>query len=228
MAILILICLLLTLGCARAGYRFLTMRKQGEHRIAFVYKGMAGVCFVTISALLALYRGSISSFRIVAGLVCGLLGDQLLAMRTIYPQRHDLYFCSGAISFSIGHICYLLALGQLMTKPFFTVLPAFGVLVILSLLYMVLQKIHAGKMQMFSILYVGIVALVCAAALCAATQTRTAGTRMLFLGALCFFISDNLLIGYTFGPAKTRKLNIALHITYYMAQLLIGWSILLS
>ena len=49
---------------------------------------------------------------------------------------------------------------------------------------------------------------------------------MFAIGGVSFFLSDNFLGAYSFGPVKSRELNIILHVTYYIAQLSIGWSIL--
>ena len=222
MTLLIIVCLLLTALCCRAGTQFLLQRKQEAHRRAFLYKSIAGSCFVLIGVLLAICRAQ--GWWLAAGLFCGLLGDQLLAMRKIYPQRHDLYFCTGAVAFSVGHIFYIVGISRFFTKPMWVALPAFGVLLILS--FLLTRRADTGRMQLSSLLYVGIVALVCAAALCALIQSPGISTGMLLIGSISFFVSDNLLILQTFGGKQTRGINIWLHITYYLAQLLIGWSIL--
>ena len=226
MAIVVTLCLLLTAGCCWAACLFLSVRKDGNHKKAFVYKGMAGLCFVIIGLILALYRQGTAAWLIAFGLFFGLIGDELLALRNVYPRRHDLYFCSGAVSFTVGHVLYMAAFFRFLEKPLFAALPAFGVLLIISCLYTVSQKVNTGKMKVSSLFYMAIVSFMCAMALCAATQHHGIGTLMLFIGSFSFYISDNLLVTYTFSPRKTRKLNITLHIFYYLAQLLIGWSIL--
>ena len=53
------------------------------------------------------------------------------------------------------------------------------------------------------------------------------GLLLFALGGICFGVSDNVLLAYCYGNSRTWNKNILVHVTYYAAQLLIAWSILL-
>ena len=139
---------LLSLGCAVSGSLFLRAGWREDYRQAFLRKGLAGLYFVLLGAANAFLCPDIS-FRIyvLAGLCFGLVGDELLAMRFIKPERHDYFFSRGASAFAFGHLLYIAALfhhGSSLPLALPVFVLGFGA----SMLYFRVKKVQAGKLQL--------------------------------------------------------------------------------
>lgn len=215
--------LLLTLVCCVSETLFLRRRTAGQHWAAFFLKGLAALCFVGVGLLLSLHthQGSL----VVWGLVFGLVGDQLLALRKIFPAHHNLTFVSGALAFSAGHVCYMAALVSMEEGLLLPALPAFLILVAGSELFAHKAGFSTGSMHLPGLAYIGIEAAMCALALARLWAAPGLSAALFAAGGLFFLVSDNLLCAYSFGSLKTRAVDWWLHITYIAAQLLIAWSI---
>ena len=108
------IALLFTILCALFGAAFVAVCEKGQYRRAFWLKGLAGVCFVAAGLSFAIEQAGPAFPRLIFfGLVFGLIGDQLLALRFIHPERHDVFLISGAAAFAIGHGMYIAAMWSL-------------------------------------------------------------------------------------------------------------------
>ena len=220
---ILIFALLLTLVCPLSEALFLRQRDAGRHWPAFWLKGLAALCFLGTGVLLAsLAQGS---KWVVWGLAFGLAGDQLLALRKIFPARHDLTFAAGTLSFSLGHVCYMAALlGAAPGLP----LPAFPVFLVLvagSEVFARKARFARGKMHLPGLAYIAIEAAMCALALARLWLVPDLSAGLFALGGVSFLISDNLLCAYSFGAMKTKAADRMLHITYIAAQLLIAWSL---
>ena len=97
--------LLLSAGCASCGKRFVGACEDTRYRRAFWLKGAAGLCFLAMG-LLAAEKCANPDFawRVCLGLFLGLVGDELLALRFIYTDKHNEFFSAGAASFAVGHV----------------------------------------------------------------------------------------------------------------------------
>ena len=215
-------CLFLIPLCCISEALFLRSRNLGRHWAAFWLKGLAALCFTATGLLLTLQAGQ--SLVLVMGLVFGLLGDQLLALRKIFPAHHDLTFTSGALSFSLGHVCYMAVLLGLEQGLVLPAVPVFLVLVAGSELFARKAGFSTGKMHLPGLLYIAIEGAMCALALVRLWLAPGLSAALFALGGLLFLVSDNLLCAYSFGRMKTPSVDRWLHITYIAAQLLIAWS----
>lgn len=216
---------LLSLGCAVSGSLFLRAGWREDYRQAFLRKGLAGLYFVLLGAANAFLCPDIS-FRIyvLAGLCFGLVGDELLAMRFIKPERHDYFFSRGASAFAFGHLLYIAALfhhGSSLPLALPVFVLGFGA----SMLYFRVKKVQAGKLQLPSVGYIALVVFMASVACSAAVRGFSVGLLLFAAGGICFAVSDNLLCAYCFGTGHRRSVDRAVHISYYAAQLLIAWSL---
>lgn len=217
---------LLSLDCALFGYLFLKAAVNKEYKKAFWLKGIAGLFFVLLGVLnFALCADKNFAIPVLWGLVFGLLGDQLLAMRFINRDRHDMFFVSGAAAFAVGHGLYIAALFGQDRGAIRLALPIFAVGLLASALYARFKKTNAGKLQSGVIAYIAIVVFMTAVACSAAARHFSAGLLLFAAGGISFSVSDNLLCAYSFGNDKRVSMNRAVHVSYYAAQLLIAWSI---
>ena len=221
------VCFLLLPLCALFCHRFLTACWDRECRSAFWLKGGAGLCFVLTAALLLPWSGDGRySPLILGGLLLGLLGDQLLALRFVWPDRHDQMFLTGTLSFAAGHVLYLLALSRRFPGALTAGLPFWAGLLLLSGLFLLWQRANAGKLQVPGLLYIALVCLMAASACGACLRSREPAALFFALGGLCFVFSDDLLSARCFGKVKkSLGTNRAIHISYYLAQLLIAWTL---
>lgn len=213
------------LGCAVCQRHFLQASRSKDYRLAFFFKGAAGLCFVAVGVLAATEcRSGAFAWRTVSGLLLGLLGDQLLAMRFLRPKQHDMFFALGGVAFALGHAVYISAL--LSLGSFSLCLAAMVMLagLVLSGLYSLLRRPDAGRLQLPGMLYIALVVAMCAIACASAAAEANAGRIMFAVGAGCFVVSDNILCAYCFGNKREQYMNSAIHLTYYAAQLLIGLS----
>ena len=117
-----IIAVVLTALCAVSGGIYLVFCKRKDYRRAFTYKGTAGLCFVVlgllgtdanIRSLLGVGGAApAGAWLVAAGLIFGLLGDQLLALRFICVNKKTQFFAAGAASFAVGHVLYIIALSH--------------------------------------------------------------------------------------------------------------------
>ena len=218
--------ILFSLLCLACGAAYDTLCLNKRYRSAFWLKGIAGMSFIACALSLTMVQPQMEYARwIVFGLVLGLIGDQLLALRHIHHERHDVFFAAGMIAFAAGHAMYLTAMWQLDSGAwlFAMVLLAFGFAA--AAWYVLNSQIDAGKLFIPGMIYLMLVVSV--AAMGAALLLRGQGVRalLMLLGGTAFAVSDCTLTVRSFGPKRTVLQTRIIHATYYTAQLLIAWSI---
>lgn len=222
-----IICTLLTAVCAFIAVYFMKACREKSYKRAAVLKTLAGLCFVLIGLLLAAALSADKRFAwlVAAGLVFGLLGDLLLAIRFMKPERHDLYFVTGALSFAVGHGLYILAMLTKYDAAAAIILTVGIVGLAAAGAYVKGKEADAGRLMVFGSVYMALVVAMGAIAIGAATAAPSAATLLFAVGGVMFPISDSVLSAYSFGPDKRFGLNITVHATYYLAQLCIAWSL---
>lgn len=215
--------ILLVVVCILMAYMFLTASRQHAYRKAFYLKGGAGLCFIAAGALAcAICTDSRFAAFTMAGLILGLAGDQLLALRFVYTKKPQLFFAAGGGAFAVGHILYLFALTHNSN-----ILPAAAAAaatagIAASWLYAKVKKTAGGSMKFLLAGYIVLLSAVNACAWGAAAGSVSPGRLIFAAGTLLFLISDNILFSYCFGPRSTFGMYRAVHGTYYAAQLCIA------
>jgi uncharacterized membrane protein YhhN len=163
---------------------------------------------------------------IIFGLMMGLLGDLVLALRPLQDQKEDKKIIIFGISFfSIGHIFYLIAL--LRYSEFVLLSLIFGVVMVGLIYYMSkILKFDMGKAKIPSLFYTGLIFTMVLQAIVAGNVDNFSTFSILFMsGAMLFAISD-LILAPIYFKGDTRKWMIAFNLmTYYAAQILIASSI---
>ncbi len=214
--------------CVSAGLFVRAYRDQDYVR-GFWLKGAAALFFVATGvALLVEHGGNRFAVLTVLGLVLGLAGDQLLALRLIHMNYHDLFFTIGALSFAAGHVLYILALRLICTLNVAVILLVFVLGALLSFWYAKKTGIDVGEKTPFAVAYIAVVLLMASVAICAAIRSSSVCGWLFAVGGILFSVSDNILCAYSFGRNPIWKMNRDLHIAYYGAQIAIAWSILFS
>lgn len=212
--------------CAAFGAAFTASSIRKTYGRAFWLKGLAGLCFVAVGLSLAIERAGLTYPRLIFfGLVLGLIGDQLLALRHLHTERGTVFFVCGAVAFAIGHVLYLDAMWGVDSGAWLFALPVLAAGLALGGSYLLRQKLDAGRLLVPGVCYIALVMAV--AAMGVSLLLRGQGLRglLLALGGVSFAVSDCVLCVYCFGTERTARGNIIVHATYYAAQLLIAWSI---
>lgn len=212
--------------CAAALALFLRDFKNQKFVRALLFKGISSLCFVTLGAINCFANGaSTVKLLIFIGLCFGLVGDEVIALCQVSPKHDTLSFIGGGLFFLVGHILYIPALVMLGEISWTAVIIAFGLMVSLSLFYESHRGFLAGKTQIPLSLYLGIVTFMGTIAIGVFFKRFTLGAGLFAIGGILFALSDNILFAYKFGNKPKIIQNIALHVAYYIAQLLIACSI---
>ena len=222
---LVLFSFVLFIACAGTVALFLRDYYRQKQLRALIFKGTASLCFLGIGAI-SCFSGSLtpSSILIFVGLCFGLVGDEVIHLCQLFPERDTLFFVGGGSLFLVGHLLYIPAL-LLCGVNWIGVAISFTVMVTLGLIYERKRSFLNGKMKIPLALYLGIVSFMGAVAVGAFVERLTLGAGLFALGGVLFTLSDNILFAYKLGKNPKFIQNILLHAAYYSAQLLIAVSI---
>ena len=125
----------------------------------------------------------------------------------------------------MGHLFYIAAMLTLNGTNFIAVAICFAILVILCVIYENRRKYLVGKLKNSLKLYISVILIFTALGVGTFIHRGTPGTALFALGGGLFTISDNVLFAYKFGNRPRYYQNVILHVTYYLAQFVIAFSI---
>lgn len=206
----------------------------------FTFKMLA--CAVYMAS--GLYAYSLSAktaygVTILAGLVCGWIGDVFLGLDPFTEPRQNkklsmTVFLIGGFFFLLGHIAYIVAFLRLMLERHaFRVLPfllALGGVLLCFALVFGLAKVKAGKLLIPLTIYAVALASMCALAICTALlayKGQSVVQCVLIPAPLLFAFSDVTLAlriadeeRFESLPMRTVSLG-----AYFLAQMLLGLTI---
>ena len=156
---------------------------------------------------------------VLAGLVWGLIGDVCLAL------KGNTAFRAGLISFLLGHILYVVAFAGL-TRPSDWLTLGHLLIVAVSLGVFYWLRPHLGSMFVPVCLYIVVISVMIAAAWVAFLNPELApkGAWALFLGAICFYVSDIFVARDRFVKSQFANRLLGLPL-YYGGQFLIAFSV---
>lgn len=200
---------------------------------SLVLKTTSSVCFILcgIFAIDAVGSSNIN-LLIIAGLVMGLIGDIILDLKVMYPDQGNQFFVFGTCSFAIGHFFYFLSAvlynsATIASHLPWNILASIGIAIVVTLAIMLSSKklgINFGKMiyicSFYSLILVFMVAFTVSIAIYVPIYWIFAA------GMIVFFLSDLVLSMQYFG-GRTQKVWVYVnHILYYLAQVMLAFSIL--
>ena len=209
------------------GLKFTQVTENNDPVMAVLFKGLTTVCCIVISAV-AVFHTTDRHFAVLLmfGLFFGFLGDELLALRFVFTEKFSLCFLSGAMSFLVGHVFYVVALYSIAPKAWIAAIP---LLIIAMLLEYQNSKKHDLKLGTLYFPLAGYCAFVCfmgVSAVGTAIFNFSIGTLLFGIAGVSFIISDSILSVQCFSGNPTNGKNRAVHITYWLAQFLIALSAL--
>lgn len=210
---------------------FLINRTKQANEKSLILKSFASLMFVAIGVLSLLKLNNVSTKALVClGMVCGLVGDIILDLKVMYPEKSKTYFNYGTLMFGVGHTLYFMGIimfkqDQIITGFWWVALSS----VLLALLLSALIVKYSPKMGLdmagyktqciiYSTLLIfmaliSVVLAICGIKLC----------WLLAVGFVLFFVSDLILsMQYFGGKEQNKAMIIANHVLYYVAQLLIA------
>ena len=221
--------------CVLATTLFIFMRIGHVGLHGFWTKLVASLVFVVgaVVALMLKKEPSKYMYFIVLGLMFGLVGDMLLELKLVYRPHDRQYTNGGILSFSIGHVGYVVALTMFAIANDKSILvPVFVSLAIGSVMASIIMVnspnlgvdfgVHKGPAFAYSfILCISFVYSVALAIL-------IPGLWVMSIGLLFFLVSDLVLSLIYWGGRNTNVMNIINLSTYYVAQILIMTSLFLA
>ena len=208
--------------------------------VGVLIKTLASLSVVAI-AITAIYMGGKTrtgvqntSIFIVAGLVCGLIGDIVLDLKWVYQKSKEeaLYLTGGMISFAIGHIMYfvaiLLYLGtSVISWKVVGICVAVSAVVAFSIIFIgeKLLKFKFGKFIIHSVAYAFLLIFMMSIGISAWILGAEINSHVSIfgIGMILFFLSDLVLTQMYFGGRPNdRTLCVINHALYYSAQIFIA------
>lgn len=211
--------------CPVAACYFIREMEAERHLAATVLKGLATVCCIGIAGV-ALFLTDNHRFAalVILGLFFGFVGDELLALRFVYPDSFSSLFLGGAGSFFLGHVFYVIALYGIAQDAWMVALPLTAICLVLELINSKRHSLNMGKLFIPLGVYCAFVCFMGCSAIGAAIMNFSVGTLIFAVAGVCFIVSDSILSVQCFSDHPDNFKNRALHVFYWAAQLLIALS----
>lgn len=210
------------------------LKCKDKRSVTGVFLKNATSIFFILTAVCGIVKNSASwkyGLLIVVGLVFGMLGDIYLDQKWVYPKDMKQYLYAGFICFGIGHLFYIPALVttahigmKLMVIPVIAgIVVAAGNLVLEKTM-----KQKFGQYKAIVTVYSFILAAMVATAVVAAFVSKHPAFIVYAIGSVLFLVSDLVLSPMYFGEGKNTPTNfIVNHVTYYLGQYMIAFSVAL-
>lgn len=207
---------------------FLVIRVKKGGVAGLLAKTFASVCFIITSfAAVKVNPNGLDWFMYVAlGLIFGMIGDIVLDLKVVYPDKSSVYLASGMTAFTIGHIFFIV--GMAIHYGIHWAVPVVAIAVgIIAVLLGPILKLDYGKFKIPSMLYgITLAFTACMSGYVMVVSNFKTAYIIMFIGAVCFLLSDLVLSGMYFGKDKNTPVNVVInHALYYIAQLLIASTI---
>ena len=198
----------------------------GKPLFAFYAKAFASLGFIVLGMISIFFRFYHPHLFILLGLLFGMIGDLVLALRPLRPKDEDkIIILGGIISFSIGHISYLMYLFQVSSLTLLSILfSIFMTGIVIALSYF--MKFKMGITKIPSYIYSALIFLMIGQAISMYVSISSdTGFLMLMIGAILFGASDLILAPIYYQDLNKKYMVFFNLITYYGAQILIAYSI---
>lgn len=214
---------------------FCWFRTEKPSVYSLILKLVSSLCFVFCAIFAIKFSGS-SNFNLLVliGLIFGLIGDMLLDLKIMYPQDDEKYFVAGTSAFSIGHFFFFIAsalfgVGTLSHNLLWNVLICTAIALCLTLSIILPSKklgLNFGKMLYIVIFYSFILTFMMAFSISIAIFNPS---YWIFACGMILFLLSDLVLSLQYFGGKTAKFYVYInHFLYYMAQVLLASSILLT
>lgn len=205
---------------------------KNERSVGGVFlKNAVSIFFILTAAVGLIQNPSRVEYgvMILVGLAFGMLGDIYLDQKWVYPNDMKKYLYAGFVSFGIGHLFYIPAMVRAAGIELkWLLIPAAAGLVVAvgNLLLEKPMKQNFGEYKAIVTIYGFILAFMAATAVTCAVLTGKKTFIVFAAGGVFFLLSDLILSPMYFGEGKNTPMNFILnHVTYYLGQYLIAFSV---
>lgn len=205
---------------------------KNERSVGGVFlKNAVSIFFILTAAVGLIQNPSRVEYgvMILVGLTFGMLGDIYLDQKWVYPNDMKKYLYAGFVSFGIGHLFYIPAMVRAAGIELkWLLIPAAAGLVVAvgNLLLEKPMKQNFGEYKAIVTVYGFILAFMAATAVTCAVLTGKKTFIVFATGGVFFLLSDLILSPMYFGEGKNTPMNFILnHVTYYLGQYLIAFSV---
>jgi len=196
----------------------LIAEKRGNPKWILTFKTPLSVLFAT-TAIIQPHPVPAYYYAVFAGLIWGLAGDVCLAI------PGNMAFRAGLVAFLVGHILYIVAFVSLTESAQWLTAAHLFIAAVSVGIFSWLHP-HLGKMLIPVVLYIIVISVMLAAAWVAFLNPvlNWTGACFVFIGALCFYVSDILVARNKFIASQFVNRLIGLPL-YYAGQFLIAFSV---
>lgn len=222
---------------------FLFFELKHKYLTAFFFKALASFSFVLILLSILYYNwwvnytlflGYLSpehlgfAYLILLGLVCGLLGDLILALRPFHEHsRHHSIILAGTVAFAVGHLFYLMALLKYMDFSWLAILFSAVITSMVFLIGIPVLKLKFQKLLIPSIIYSFLLFLMIGMTIFGFNEFDNGSFSVVILiSAILFGLSD-LVLSQIYFAGKEINIYKAINLSmYYLAQIGIASSLI--
>jgi uncharacterized membrane protein YhhN len=176
-------------------------------------------CLFIFTALVQAHPVPVYFYLLLLGLIFCLGGDVFLAL----PQ--DRMFLMGLVSFLLGHVLYVICFFYVAETSQWTWIGALVGLLVSGLVFWWLRP-HLGAMRVPVIAYIIVITVMVIGAwtVLGDSKLSTAGRRLVFIGAVSFYLSDLFVARDRFLKSEFSNRLIGLPM-YYCGQFLLAFSV---
>ncbi|MDD3171813.1 MAG: lysoplasmalogenase [Bacilli bacterium] len=163
-----------------------------------------------------------------AGLISGFIGDAILGLKGVFPERKKIFFCLGLIMFFVGHVFYSRVFFEFSSYPNYIYFFIALVLTVLIIILLEITHVELGKLKFPNYAYIYISSFLLTTAILGIVNGYSIGKLIALIGVLSFVLSDFLLSYLYFKKIAFPKFKVLKYIniiTYYSGQILLALSI---
>lgn len=216
-----------SLGCLVFVILYVRSRSEEGDRFALLWQGLAAVC-CPLAGLALLPQGRNSAgVLILLGLVLAMSAQLLRTLSTEKARGSSRMFLASAIFSLLGNILQVNAMMSMCHPEWEGVLSMFVVGLVATLYYKKKQGIQPGKLLLPTFIHMFAVLFMACTAVALVVRNPDPGLIFLALGGVGMLVGCNAGLAHRFGKKPGKHLILVARLGFCLAQLLIGWSILL-
>lgn len=216
-----------SLGCLVFVILYVRSRSEEGDRFALLWQGLAAVC-CPLAGLALLPQGRISAgVLILLGLVLAMSAQLLRTLSTEKARGSSRMFLASAIFSLLGNILQVNAMMSMCHPEWEGVLSMFVVGLVATLYYKKKQAIQPGKLLLPAFIHMFAVLFMACTAVALVVRNPDPGLIFMALGGVGMLVGCNAGLAHRFGKKPGKHLILVARLGFCLAQLIIGWSILL-
>ena len=216
-----------SLGCLVFVILYVRSRSEEGDRFALLWQGLAAVC-CPLAGLALLPQGRNSAgVLILLGLVLAMSAQLLRTLSTEKARGSSRMFLASAIFSLLGNILQVNAMMSMCHPEWEGVLSMFVVGLVATLYYKKNQAIQPGKLLLPTFIHMFAVLFMACTAVALVVRNPDPGLIFMALGGVGMLVGCNAGLAHRFGKKPGKHLILVARLGFCLAQLIIGWSILL-